>query len=64
MDYKKDRHTLRRFLRRCTSIPNKDIRKMSYKKMNSIFLKYSTYAVRYLLDKYQKKRCTLYYLDK
>lgn len=50
--YKKDRHLLRRFLRRCTSIPNKDIRKMSYKKLNSMFLKFSTYAVRYLLDKY------------
>ena len=27
---------LRRFLRRCSSIPKKDIRKMSYKKIISI----------------------------
>lgn len=52
--YKKDRHFLRRFLRRCTSIPDKDIRIMSYKRLNSMFLKFSDAAFRYFVDKYLK----------
>ena len=36
--YKSDKHMLRRFLRLHTSFPSFVIRRMSYKKMNSIYM--------------------------
>lgn len=53
--YRKDKNMLRRFLRLYTSIPNKDIRKMSYKKIISIADKIAVSLDRNLyLEKYSK----------
>lgn len=36
--FKADKHNVRRCLRRWTSIPNEEIRRMSYKKLNSVYM--------------------------
>lgn len=60
--YKKLNRTMRRFLRRYTSLAYPDIRRMSLKKMSSICDEYCVMSLPYMLQyvKADPKKCQIY----